>query len=132
MQSGLPVSAEQVLAVSDRADVGALLAARAGVDVIVPRGGGSGSSLVVSVSRHMPCGGAVAPNGGIDVEIRARPAAGPPALAVEGMGAVAAEEPAVMEREHHRERPAEVRERAEVEIAPMKVVALDDVRGNGR
>jgi len=53
MQAGLPVSAVQVLDVSDRAAVGALLAAREWVDVIVPRGG-KGLIERVSLEAKMP------------------------------------------------------------------------------
>ena len=52
-QAGLPVSAVQVLDVSDRAAVGALLAAREWVDVIVPRGG-KGLIERVSLEAKMP------------------------------------------------------------------------------
>ena len=48
-QAGLRVAAVQVLDVSDRAAVGALLAARQWVDVIVPRGG---KGLIERVSRE--------------------------------------------------------------------------------
>jgi glutamate-5-semialdehyde dehydrogenase len=47
--AGLPVSAVQVLATTDRAAVGALLAMPEWVDVIVPRGG---KSLIERVSRE--------------------------------------------------------------------------------
>ncbi|MFP6680718.1 MAG: glutamate-5-semialdehyde dehydrogenase [Gammaproteobacteria bacterium] len=53
MQAGLPVSAVQVLDVSDRAAVGALLAVREWVDVIVPRGG-KGLIERVSLEAKMP------------------------------------------------------------------------------
>ncbi len=52
-QAGLPISAVQVLDVSDRAAVGALLAAREWVDVIVPRGG-KGLIERVSLEAKMP------------------------------------------------------------------------------
>lgn len=48
-QTGLPIDAVQVLDVSDRAAVGALLAAHQWVDVIVPRGG---KGLIERVSRE--------------------------------------------------------------------------------
>jgi glutamate-5-semialdehyde dehydrogenase len=52
-KSGLPATAVQVLDVSDRAAVGALLAAREWVDVIVPRGG-KGLIERVSLEAKMP------------------------------------------------------------------------------
>ncbi len=51
--AGLPITAVQVLDVSDRAAVGALLAAREWVDVIVPRGG-KGLIERVSLEAKMP------------------------------------------------------------------------------
>ena len=48
-QAGLPISAAQVVATSDRAAVGLMLAMREHIDVIVPRGG---RSLIERVSRE--------------------------------------------------------------------------------
>jgi hypothetical protein len=44
------------------------------------------------------------------------------------MGAVAAQQPAVMERKYHRGLLAHLGKGLEVEVVPMEVMALHDVR----
>ena len=48
------------------------------------------------------------------------------------MGAVSAEGPGVVERQDRRHLPAEPRQRSQVEVATVQVVAVDEVRARGR
>ena len=73
------------------------------------------------VGRRIP------PDSRVYREVRTVAAPGLPALTVEGVGAVTAEEPGVVEGEHGRNLVAEGGEGTEIEVATMEVVAVEDV-----
>ena len=74
----------------------------------------------------------VAPDGRVHVQVGAGAAPGPPPVAMERIGAVARERPLVVEGHDDRQQVAHRRELAQVEVAAVEVVQVDEVRRLGR
>ena len=74
-------------------------------------------------------GRGVPANCGIDGQIRAPPATAPPSFALEGVRAVPAQHPGVVQRDHRRDLAAEPRESPQVEVGSVQVVQVQDVGG---
>ena len=71
--------------------------------------------------------GRVAPDGRINRQVRALSAAICPALAIERMGAVPAEKPRIPCVENERHLPAELRQRAQIEVGAVQIMTMNDI-----
>jgi hypothetical protein len=84
--------------------------------------------LGVNLLLSLPIvGGGIAPNGWIDGQVMAISASYLPSLAVERMGAMAAEQPGVMKRQEHWHLVAQPWKRCQVKVSSMQVVAMHNM-----
>jgi hypothetical protein len=97
---------------------------------------GRGGHIEAALRKNVPLptpvvGRGIAFDGRKDGQVRTMAATDFPAFAVERMRAVTAQKPGIMQMKNDGDLVAEPRKAAQVEITPMQVVTMDNIRSVG-